>query len=551
MWNNDGVTEAAEPTPSAQQFARGMEHRGGRIFTNSAVMTTGQILVVLIGLVMTPVTISYVGLALFGLWGIVSTAVSYITVIDPGFGGVVARFGAVDRVSGDGSLMARLTTLGTLAWLGIGLIFTPVMVLFVHVFSHHIHVAGVPASTVASLFYWGYGFIILEAIGNVLNGQLIGTGALWLSTIIDVSSRLVYAGVLLVGVLSGAGLWALVLASFAQALITLIVTFCATWKRLGFPYGDPRKIERSVVRDSIRFGGWTQVTGILDTLTYGTDSVVIGTFVSPAATGVYAVAGRLARQIPFFANSPQATLPAMSAAFAAGEGPSGMARMAARANRLACLLGAAIATMILGCAPILLVAWLGRSYPQADLATCIIAFGLLVGIPRQTGGVTIYAMGRVGYGARARVLAFVVNLVVTLALVMPFGMPGVLIGTLLATITSTAYLQLRVNQLLGITAWTSTWNWAIPLACATVPAIVIDRLAIAVLPASTTLGRGPAITALIGLTGLNYLVFVIGLRLSRFLTADDVRYVRRALPGPVRRLARPWMVPMLVRGHTQ
>jgi hypothetical protein len=224
--------------------------------------------------------------------------------------------------------------------------------------------------------------------------------------------------------------------------------------------------------------------------------------------------------------------------------------MATKANRLACMLGVALGSMVLGCAPVLLAAWLGHRYYQADLATCLMTIGLLIGIPRQTGGVTIYAMGRVGYGARARVVALVVNLVVTVALVGPLGMPGVLIGTVLAIITSTAYLQIRVNQLLGIGLWESTGRWALPLVLATIPAVILDRIVLELLPASVQSHRIDALGALVILTIVNYVSFIMGLRASRFLGPDDVAYLRTALPGPVARLTRPWMFRLIVRGFT-
>ena len=536
-----------EPDKPQPLMERGEEHRGKRILTNSAVMTLGQVVVVLIGMILTPVTISYVGLALFGAWGVIMTAVNYITVLDPGTSGVVARFGAMAQVRGDTKEMARLTSLGSLSWVGLGLIGLPFLVFLVPPFARHITVPGTPPSTIITFFYLGFAYVIFDAIENVVTGQLMATGLLWLATVIDICSRLIYALALVVGFLLGWGLWALIIASFIQTTVALVATIIVTWRRSGFPYGNPFKLDRSVVKEVTRFGGWAQVTGILDTLTYSTDAVVIGAFVSVSAVGVSNVASRVARQIPYFATVPEATMPAMSAAQQAGEGPQAIGRMSIRTNRLSFLLGAAIASLILGTAPVLLAAWLGHKYSDADIATCLAAVALLLGMLRQTAGIGIFALGRVGYGARARIVAFFVNIVVTLALVKPLGMPGVLIGTLVAVITSTTYLQIRVNQLLELDGWTSVWSWALPLIGATVPAIVLDRLALVFLPASVQLHRGPALVALLVLGVLNYVAFLIGLRISRFLGPDDARYVKRALPGPLRRFVKPWMASLIIR----
>jgi O-antigen/teichoic acid export membrane protein len=408
-------------------------------------------------------------------------------------------------------------------------------------------VPGTSTAQLEAFFYFGYGLVVFNAMQAVLTGQLMAIGLLWVSTVVDVASRLFYGVVLVVGFALGAGLWALIVASFAQGIAYSLVIFIIAWRRYAFPFGNPFALERSMFRELVRFGGWAQVSSLLNTLTYSTDGIVIGTFVSTAATGVANIASRLARQIPYFATVPEATLPAMAAAQQAGEGPEGLARMSIRSNRISYLLGTSIATMVFGCAPVLLALWIGRWYADADIATCLSAATVLVAILGQTAGIGIYALGRVGYGARARVAGFIVNLVVTVALVKPLGMPGVLIGTLLATIATNAYLQVRVDQLLGISQWRSVFSWLLPLLAAALPPIILDRLTIAFMPASVAHHRGPALVAFAVLTVINYVAFVVAVRLSGFLTGEDVRYLRRSLPGPMRKLASPRLLSLLVR----
>ena len=528
-------------------MARGEEHRGKRILANSAVMTGGQIVIVLIGLVLTPITISAVGIALFGAWGIITSVSSYIHILDPGSCGIVCVFGAMGHVRGDHHEMARLTSLGMLSWIALGSLGVPVMILAVPFLCAHLHVAGTSTAQLEVFFYFGYGLVIFNAMQAVLSGQLMAIGLLWVSTVIDVCSRVFFGVVLIVGFATGASLWALIIASYAQGIAFFVATFIVAWRRYQFPLGNPFALRRSLYRELFRFGGWAQVTGLISTLTNSTDAIVIGTFVSTTAAGVANIGARLARQIPYFATVPEATLPAMAAAQQAGEGPEGLARMSIRSNRISYLLATSIATLVLGAAPVLLALWIGRWYPDADLATCLIALSLYVSILGQTAGIGIYAMGRVGYGARARVAGFVVNLVVTLALVKPFGMPGVLVGTLFATIATNAYLQVRVDQLLGISQWRSVFSWLLPLLGAALPPILLDRLVILALPVSAQHHRGPAFLAFIIVVMVNYVAFVVAIRFSGFLSDDDVRYLRRSLPGPMAKVLSPRVLGLLVR----
>ena len=541
------MSEGDEQNGSEPLMRRGSEHQGGRILANSAVMTVGQVVVVAIGFILTPVIISNVGIAMFGAWGIFTTAAGYITILDPGTSGIVTRFGAMAHVRGDTKEMARLTSLGLASWILLGLLVTPIMLVVIPLLASHIHVAGTSTGELEVFFWWGYGLVVFTAMQAVLSGQLTAIGLLWVTTVIDVASRLFYGVVLIVGFVAGMELWALIVASFAQGIAVMASTFIISWRTYGFPIGNPAKLDRAVFREVRRFGGWAQITSVLNTLTYSTDPIVIGTFVSASAAGIANLGSRLARQIPYFATVPEATLPAMAAAQQAGEGPEGIARMSIRSNRISYLLGAGVASIIVGAAPVILAFWQGQSYSQADLATCIVAGSMLASMLGQTAGIGIYAMGKVGYGVRARFAGFVVNLIATIALAIPFGMPGVLLGTLLATVTTNAYLQIRVNQLLGINGWTSVWQWMLPLMAATAPAIVVDRLVIALMPASVQHHRLPAMAALGILLVVNYVVLLVGIRSWRYLGEQDITFLRRSLPGPIRKILKPRVVSLLVR----
>ena len=87
----------------------------------------------------------------------------------------------------------------------------------------------------------------------------------------------------------------------------------------------------------------------------------------------------------------------------------------------------------------------------------------------------------------------------------------------------------------------------LPLMAATAPAILLDRLVIAFLPASVQHHRLPALAALGILLVVNYVVLVAGIRTVRYLGEQDVTFLRRSLPGPVRKILKPKVVALLVR----
>ena len=531
--------DAAGDAPAA--LRRGAEHRGRRVAVNSMTMLSGQILFTLIGFVTTPVVLTHIGLTEFGLWTLIMTTVAYITVVDPGFGDLITRYGSRAHLEGNRALASRLCSLATLSWLGIGLLGLPIILWAIPAWIPHLHLSPGLADVALEFFQWGYAYTVAGSVAAIMSARLTAIGDQWLVTAIDAGTRLLYAAVLLGMLLTGSRLSALVVASSAQLVVTYVVTVGFVWARAGAPYGNPRRLHGAVVREATRFGGWLQLGGVLELMTYETDGLVISTFDSVARTGTYGIAQRAAGMTTYFGFFAQSSmLAAISAAYAAGEGLAAMRRMYRRAVRLVALLGGTIGGGLLGTAPVFLAFWLNH-YPGGvgitDAATCLAVGALLVGLPRPATAATIMAMGRVGLGVRAQLAAFCINLVLTIALVKPLGMIGVMIATLVAKVVATGYLLVRFHRLVEGSAHELLVSWASKLVLAIAAGAGACRVVLLFLPESVVHSRGPALAALVPL-GVLYLVVVAAVvRVTRFFSAEDLAWFAEILPGPLGRAA--------------
>jgi len=536
-----GVSDDHDASPPAA-LRRGTEFRGRRVAGNSMTLLGGQILFTLIGFITTPVVLSHVGLVEFGLWGLIMTTVGYITVVDPGFGDLVTRYGAQAHVRGDKALGASMCSLASLVWIGFGIVGLPIIIWAIPAWVPHLGLHAGLSHVAIEFFEWGYAYTVAGCLTAIMSSRLSAIGDQWLVTVIDAATRFVYAGVLLGMLLTGSKLSALVVASSIQLALTFVVTMGFVSVRAGAPYGNPFRLERSMIREMTRFGSWLQLGGVLELLTYETDAVVISTFVSVGRNGTYQLAQRAAGMTTYFGFLAQSSmLSAISAAHAAGEGLAAMRRMYTRANRLVALLGSLIGGALLGTAPVFLAFWLG-SYPPkggipiTDAAACLAVAALLIGLPRPAAAATIMAMGRVGLGVRAQAAAFVINLALTIALVKPLGMVGVMLATVIAKLVATAYLLVRFHRLIEGSATELLFSWMSKLLAAIVAGAGCARLALLFLPDAVVHQRGPAFGAL-ALLGVVYLVvFVAVIRVTRYFSAEDLAWFQDILPGPLARV---------------
>ncbi len=520
----------------SENVSRGAEFRGRRAAHNSLLVLLGNLVILIVALVTTPVTLNRIGIIEFGVWAFANTTISYITILDPGFGGMISRYGARGRVTGDQYLAARICSLGTMVWCGFGALFSPVLILLTPILVGHLGLHTALRTPVTHFIYWSYALVFLGSAGSYVSSHLNAVGDQWIATIIDVVSRLVFGTVLIILLSRGWRLSAIVVATSVQFFLAYTASFIVVTLRVGWPYASIRHIESQVWREVRNFSGWLQLGSILEMLTYETDPIVIGTLVGPRSTGLWSISQRLARQITYFAYIPQGTiLPALSAAYAANESPSEIRRFYRRANQFVVLTGAFLGGVILAFGPILLQSWLGTTrYFDAGMATVLVALALMAGLPRPVTAATIFAMGRVGYGVRAQALAFVVNLILTISLVHPYGLTGVLVGTLVAKITATAYLLIRFSKLLesGFHALIGVWLW--PLIGVTAFSAIVGRIGMNLWPLAHQT-RLEALTEF-GLLGACYaVIFLVLLRQVNYFSREDLLWVRSALPSVVGR----------------
>ncbi len=546
-----------DPRPSDAP-RRGHEYRGARAASNTLVVALGQFVVLCIALLTTPIAINRIGLDEFAIWTVAVTTIGYLTAFDPGFADMVTRYGALARVRGETHVAARICALGSLAWIGFGLVFLVPVILLVPVLVDHMGLHPGLEHVASTFFYWSFGLVIFSSLLATLSGRLSAAGDQWLVTTIDVVTRVLYALTLIALLFHGWRLSAIAVATTVQYTLAFLATYVCIHVRQGRPYASPRGLDRHQLREVSRFGGWLQINSILDTLTNETDPLVLALLVGSEATAFWGLANRLARQITYFAYIPQGNiLPVMAASYAADEGIAHMRRLYVRAQQIIVFLGAFLAGTIIAFGPLMFKVWLGLPYRGADLATVLVALTLMAGLPRPATANAILALGRAGYGVPATILAFVVNVVFTLALVGPFGLTGVLVGTLAAKVVATGYLLKRFCHLVESSFREIVWPWLLPLLGVTAVSAGLGRWALSLFPnlinttnATTHVSvhhpsRLVALVILVVL-GLGYtVVYATGLKVTRYFRASDLRWVRSSAPGPLGRVLSPRVIRLL------
>jgi len=498
------------------------------------VQLASQLMVIGVGIVLTPLIVSKLGLATYGVWTFITVTIGYLTVVDPGLNAAVVKFGAPRYAEGDRVTPARLAGFGVSIWLAIGLLASPLLLVMAPFITDHLKGSGVAAGQIGWLVTYAFASLIFSASSSILSSVLVAAGEQWISNVIDTVTRLLY-GLLAAGLLlSGHGLAGLAIALGLQQVLSALVMAMVIARRLGPVLGNPFALERSTIRQLLAFGGWAQMGNLFSTLNSMTNALVAGTFISASSVGVLAFGQRLARQIPYFSTIPQdSLLQATSAKFGEHEDPVALRRVAVDANRIIAMFTTLPGFGLMAVAPVALAAWLNHSYRYAAIVTIMLALNHIVLGMMRGARTTLIAVGHIGLNARAQALALVANVSLTLALVGPLGLPGIAIGTLGASLVTTVYLQRRFHVILGLGLGEGLFAWAWRLVLPGIGAVAACWAATALMPRSVIHERGPALLAFCVLTLLYLAVSSIGLRLCSGFNVADYATLKKGLPRPI------------------
>lgn len=509
---------------------------GKRLVGNTLAQMIDKIGVSIIGLVLTPFIVNRVGLTEFGLWALVMNVVAYIALVDPGVSSMVLRYAARHKARNELSMVRQITLLGIVVYAVLGVVLAPFYLTIVPVISRHLHLQQQTVHLATTVFTLGYAYFFLSSAAGVLGSALAGLGDLWLSALIDVVSRAMYAVIVVILLLSGGTILAVVLASYIQAAVVFIFAYVVYRLRYGPVFASCFGMPRSRIRELLSFGGWVQLASVADIATTETDPLVIGAAFSVTDVSIYSFADTVAAQVQYL---PVALInPLMAAATTAHEegNTDQLRRLVVDGSRLLNFLCFGIGGLIVATGPEIFNAWLGHGYPRLEMfSDFLVAIYIVRNLASITTGVAT-AIGRPDIVAKNMVFGVVGNAIGTIALAILFGLPGVLAGSLLGVTCRSGFFQARFYSMTGLRLGADLLDWLWRLVVGVGVAAGLVRLITLGLPHVWLVGREGGLLSLVPLGILYGIMMILGVRLTKFLRSEDAALFSSYLPGPLRRL---------------
>jgi O-antigen/teichoic acid export membrane protein len=385
---------------------------------------------VLIGLVVLPLNVRYLGASAYGLWMLTASVAAYFSVLELGYGSAVVKFVAEYRARKDpralNEILSTLFTVFTIMGVIVYAIAVIVAVFMPRIFN--LDPGQVNTGRVVLLIIAAN--VSLHFICSVYGGVVNGFQLYYVNNVIGTVTAMVAAAVNVLVLWLGYGLMELVAAT------TLV--------RMAPYYLYRRNARRAFPQLALRFRSFKrerlqEVTGfsiylaIIDwssRLNYAVDSFTIGIFLNTAAVGVYSVGLRLSEALFRITNQLQVFLFPVVVHRAVEGRVDDKRQLLVRATRFQLAIAIALCGSVAAGADVLIRTWIGPGFDNGVVSAQLLCGIVILRAWMAVPGTVLKGSGRHQFVAKVSAASAVANVLLSVVLVNLMGIVGVALGTL-------------------------------------------------------------------------------------------------------------------------
>lgn len=450
---------------------------------------------VLIGLILLPFNVRYLGEASYGLWMLTTTVAAYFMMLDLGYAGAIVKFVAEFRARKN--VRALNEVLSTMAYVfsALGLLSLVLAAFAAVALPHVFNLAPEQVGVGRLILLMSALQVALYFHFSIYGGVVSGFERYSINNVVGTIFNIATAAVNVLVLWLGYGLVELVAATTAMRVAPLWF-----YRRNAFKVFPELRIRRSYIRrDRLReLSGFSIYLAVVDwsgRLTYTTDTFYVGIFLNTAAVGVYAVAQRLSEAVLSLTHQLHTVMMPAVVHRAVDAAPDRQQALMVRATRFQLAIAMCLAGGVAAVADVLIRTWFGGglegSVPVTQLLCLVAVLRAWTAMP----GTVLQGTGHARYVAVASSWAAAANLILSIPFLLMWGLVGVALGTAVAAAIGAAIVFPRACRVVELSLFDGfrriVWPTAWP-AVAVVAALVLTKQSVpgGFLPVLGHLGLG-------------------------------------------------------------
>lgn len=404
---------------------------------NLAANWVGVLVDVLIAFFLTPFIVAKLGLAVYGIWSLLNSLISYMGLIDMGVRGSVGRFLNHYMALKDNAKLNQVLSSAVIFLTCAGVVLFLISYFLGQNFS--LLFQKTPASLeseiaialpLMALAIWA------TFLGAVYRSVLASMDRFELVNAIMIVSQLVRAGAVVYVLLKGYSIVGLAAVSLIIAVANMgffalvaarLLPDLALWR---LRWSKERFLE------IWRFGIVAFLTRSSSQLIYQGDQIVVMVMLGPTAVGVYSIASMLIQYAQRFVDQVGGTLyPSIMRAGSLRD-VEGLRTLYFRKAKISFFIGILLYAGFTGFGGDFIHLWLGKEFDAAILVLVILSGGEIAGLLSSCGGSILFSLNKLRFNLLAALGEALLNLSLSVMLVAftDWGLAAVAAGTLVSAI---------------------------------------------------------------------------------------------------------------------
>lgn len=434
----------------------------------------------LIGVLYTPILTAKLGQTEYGLYSLVTSVISYLTILDFGFGNAIIIYTTRYRNKNEKDKEQKLHGMffliytiigiiagfiGTILWLNVDRLFGNSM--SVDELNKAKVLMGILTFNLAITFPLSIFSSIITSYEKFVYSKVLNLARIILNPIIMLV--LLNFGIKSIG---------LVILVTVLNITTLILNFiyCKTKLKIKLKFG---KIDFKLLREIMAYSVWIFLNSIMDKINWSLDQFVLGIYSGSVAVAVYSVASQLNQMYVNFSTAISGVLlPRVTRMENNNASNQEFTDIFIKTGRIQYIVMALIISgFILYGKEFVNIMWVGPEYSESYIIACILMIPSTIPLIQNVGLNILQAKNKYKFRVIVLIVFAIVNVCISIFLTKIYGGIGAALGTAISTILGQViFMNIFYQKKIGINIiefWKNILNMSIPIIFVIIFAIIL------------------------------------------------------------------------------
>lgn len=437
----------------------------------------------LIGVLYTPILTAKLGQTEYGLYSLVTSIISYLTILDFGFGNAIIIYTTRYKNNNEKDKEQKLHGMFFIIYTVIGIIVGIIgAILWLNVDNLFGNTMGSDELEKAKILMGILTFNLVVTFPLSIFSSIITSYEKFIfSKLLNLTRIILNPIVMLVLLNFGFKSIALVILTTVLNVGTLILNFIYCKKKLNIKlkFG---KIDFKLLKEIMAYSVWIFLNSIMDKINWSVSQLILGVYSGSVAVAIYAIGSKLNEMYMSFSTAISGVmLPKVTKMESNNATNEEFTDVFIKTGRVQYIVMALIITgFVLYGKEFITMMWVGQDYVQSYIIACILMIPLTVPLIQNVGLNILQAKNK--YKFRVMILMFfaIVNVILSIILSKLYGGIGAASATAVSLICGQIiFMNIFYHKKIGINIiefWKNIFKMTIPIVFAVILAILLKNI---------------------------------------------------------------------------